>query len=60
VVALEKNHVDNKVQAVLEYKSQNHRPYMSEEFIYSWARLCGVKIGASFAEEYEVIRWVLR
>jgi N-acetylglucosamine malate deacetylase 1 len=58
-VRLEEKHVQNKVNSLKEYKSQNHRNYMSKEFIYSLARTRGVQIGAEFAESFEVIRLVI-
>lgn len=59
-ISLDKSHVEAKVNALKEYKSQGERDYMSEEFIFSLARTRGVQIGVSFAESFEVIRWVLK
>jgi len=58
-VKLESRHIQNKVNALQEYKSQSGRDYMSEEFIFSLAKTRGVQIGAEYAESFEVIRWVL-
>jgi N-acetylglucosamine malate deacetylase 1 len=58
-VMLGHHHIQNKVNALKEYKSQNERDYMSEEFIFALARARGVQIGAKYAESFEVIRWVL-
>ena len=58
-VKLEKKHIQKKCDALKEYKSQGQRDYMSEEFIFSLARIRGVQIGAEFAESFEVIRWVM-
>jgi LmbE family N-acetylglucosaminyl deacetylase len=58
-VSLQKEHVENKVVALKEYKSQGHRDYMSEEFIFSLARARGVQSGKTYAEAFEVIRLML-
>ena len=58
--SLTKKHVDLKVLALQEYETQRNRPYMTEEFIYSLARVRGVQIGFEFAETFELIRWVIK
>lgn len=55
---LEERHVLKKYNALQNYKSQSHRPYMSEDFIKSLARVRGVQIGSEYAECFEVIRLV--
>ena len=57
-VKLEEKHIDIKVKALSEYKSQMHRPYANEEFIRSLARTRGVQINTQYAESFEVIRWI--
>ena len=56
---LEKKHIQAKVNALKEYKSQKNRDYMSREFIFSLAKSRGVQIGKEYAECFEVIRWVM-
>lgn len=56
---LEESHVTKKVVALKEYKSQQFRNYVTEEFIFSLARVRGVQIGTQFAESFEVIRTIL-
>ncbi|MFM7758230.1 MAG: PIG-L deacetylase family protein [Crocinitomicaceae bacterium] len=56
---LEERHIEKKINAVLKYKSQAHRPYANEEFIRSLARTRGVQINTHYAECFEVIRWIL-
>jgi len=56
---LDEKHIQKKIDAVKEYKSQAHRPYANEEFIRSLARTRGVQINAHYAECFEVIRWIL-
>lgn len=50
--------VATKVEALKEYKSQAHRSYINENFIRSLATTRGVQIGATWAEAFEVIRYI--
>lgn len=58
-VILEDRHVKKKVEALSEYVSQSHRPYCNEEFIRSLARTRGVQINTTYAETFNVIRWII-
>ena len=58
-VKLEKRHIEKKVHALHAYNSQKKRSYLNEEFIFSWARTRGVQIKISYAETFEVIRWII-
>ena len=58
-VSLEKEHIENKVASLKEYKSQSHRDYMSDEFIFSLAKTRGVQVGKAYAEAFEVIRLMI-
>ena len=58
-VKLEQRHIDAKICALKEYKSQGVRNYLSPDFITSLARTRGVQIGSEFAEAFEVIRLFL-
>jgi LmbE family N-acetylglucosaminyl deacetylase len=58
-VILEDRHLQKKIDALKEYKSQSHRPYSNEEFIRSLARTRGVQINTTYAETFNVIRWIL-
>jgi LmbE family N-acetylglucosaminyl deacetylase len=53
---LDREHVQMKINALGEYKSQGSRDYLSGEFIYSLARARGVQAGYQFAEAFEVVR----
>ena len=55
-ISLENNHVDKKMEALSEYKSQMHRPYANEEFIRGLAKTRGVQSGNNYAETFEIIR----
>lgn len=57
-VKLEEKHVQKKCDALKAYASQQHRDYISEEFVKSLARSRGVQIGCSYAEAFEVIRLI--
>lgn len=52
-------HLLAKTEALSMYKSQAHRSYANDQFIWSLARVRGVQIGKSFAEAFEVVRWVI-
>jgi len=58
-VKLEKEHVDQKVNALKCYESQQNRIYATEDFIRGLARVRGTQIGVEYAEVFEVIRWIL-
>jgi N-acetylglucosamine malate deacetylase 1 len=58
-VRLDKEHVERKIEALAEYRSQAGKDYTSPEFIRSLARTRGVQIGTEFAECFEVVRWVI-
>jgi len=51
------SHLDAKMNALHEYKSQHHRPYMKDNFIRSLARVRGIQINTEFAEAFELVRW---
>jgi N-acetylglucosamine malate deacetylase 1 len=56
---LEEHHVENKIIALKEYKSQSHRDYVSAEFIRALAKTRGVQIGSQWAEAFEVVRLII-
>jgi LmbE family N-acetylglucosaminyl deacetylase len=58
-VILHESHVNTKVKALHEYKSQLHRKYLTEDFIKGWARTRGTQINTDFAEAFEVVRWII-
>lgn len=59
-VTLEERHIQKKIEALKQYKSQGFRDYLSEEFIKSLAIARGVQFGVSFAETFEVIRYSIK
>jgi len=58
-VRLEQHHVDSKINAIGEYKSQKERMYADKDYLRSHLRMRGVQIGSEFAECFEVIRWLI-
>lgn len=59
-VILDEKHIQKKIEALKEYKSQAHRPYSNEEFIRALARTRGVQINTTYAETFNVLRWILQ
>lgn len=58
-IKLQQNHVEKKIQALQAYNSQSGKDYASEDFIRSWARTRGTQIGTTYAEAFEITRWVI-
>lgn len=58
-IELKKRHIDNKILALKEYRSQGQRSYLSDDFVYSLAKARGVQVGCEYAEAFEVIRLFL-
>lgn len=49
-----------KIKALQCYMSQNFRNYVSPEFVRSLARVRGTQVGVTYAEVFEVVRWIMR
>jgi len=58
-VKLEKKHIDKKIKAIQEYKSQQGRFYMKPDFTESLAKVRGAQINVLYAETFELIRQIL-
>ena len=56
---LRETHLEHKINALAQYKSQSHRPYMKPDFIRSLAQVRGVQAGLELAEVFEVVRMVI-
>lgn len=56
-VALELRHVQRKIDAVGQYKSQSSKHYARDDFLSGLARVRGIQAGTEFAEAFEVVRW---
>lgn len=58
-VRLEQGHVDAKVAALACYESQRHRAYLSAGFLPGLARTRGAQIESTYAEAFDVLRWII-
>ncbi len=47
-----------KTEALSAYKTQENKSYMHYEFIKSMAVVRGTQINATYAEAFEIIRWI--
>ena len=55
-VPLSNHYVDLKIEAAAEYKSQEDRPYMAEDFIRSTIRVRGIQANTRYAEAFQIVR----
>jgi LmbE family N-acetylglucosaminyl deacetylase len=58
LIALQRRHVDKKMEAIKCYQSQKHRNYTGEEFLSGWVRSRGIQIHTEYAEAFDVMRLV--
>jgi LmbE family N-acetylglucosaminyl deacetylase len=58
-VELKEHHIELKVAALKKYASQQHRSYLSSDFIKGLAVTRGTQFESKYAEAFEVIRWIL-
>lgn len=58
-IKLEKSHIDAKIRAISEYKSQSFRAYKDKDFFYGLAKVRGVQANSEYAEAFELIKWVI-
>ena len=58
-IPLEERHINKKIKATNCYSSQQQRFYSSPEYLKSEAKYWGSQIGVSYAEIFQVIRWIL-
>lgn len=59
-VVIEEKDVKRKIEALKCYRSQAHRDYATPRFIESLAVTRGTQVGESYAEAFELIRYVAR
>lgn len=59
LVGLEEQHFRRKLKALAKYRTQKDRPYMQTDYLRAWGASQGTLVGKSYAEAFEVIRWVL-
>ena len=60
LVAMDINNLTTKIESLKKYQSQTGRRYVSKESIQSMAIYNGLKADTSYAEAFEVIRWVIK
>lgn len=58
-IKINRRQLGKKINALAQYQSQQHRPYMKEPFIESLATVRGVQSGAPYAECFETIKCIL-
>lgn len=58
-VQLEEKHIEAKIKAISEYKSQEFRPYDSPDLFKGLAKVRGTQGGMEHAEAFEAIHWSL-
>ena len=58
-VPVQERHVEAKLGALECYRSQGARPYAAPDFLRSQVRFHGVQAGVTFAETFDVLRWML-
>jgi LmbE family N-acetylglucosaminyl deacetylase len=58
-VELQERHLDLKIAALKKYASQQHRAYLSADFIRGLAITRGTQFESNYAEAFEVVRWIL-
>jgi len=57
--SLKEKHINKKIQALQEYKSQTGRFYADLDLVKGQAQFRGLQIGVKYAEAFEVIRWIM-
>ncbi len=58
-INLDRRHITAKMEALKCYKSQNGRNYMDEEYFFGLAKTRGIQVSSSYAEAFELIRWII-
>ena len=59
-ISIKEKHVRKKATSIYCHESQREREYVSEDFIYSLAKVRGTQIGVEYAEVFEGVRWVMK
>jgi LmbE family N-acetylglucosaminyl deacetylase len=58
-IRLSETELNKKIESLKSYQSQSHRNYMQEDFIRSLAKVRGVQANTSFAEVFEIYKWIV-
>ena len=59
LIRINETHIQNKIDAIGEYKSQAKRFYAAEKMVKGLANFRGLQISTEYAEAFEVIRWII-
>lgn len=59
-IEIQKQDLDNKMNALSCYTTQHGKNYMSPDFHRSLAKVRGVQIGVEYAEAFQVIRLIMK
>ena len=59
-VELDEKNINQKIDALKEYKSQSNKDYFNPNFIRALAKTRGTQFGANYAECFEVVRWKIK
>lgn len=59
-VRLEEKHIEKKIEAMIQYKSQDFRTYFDEKYIMALAYTRGTQVDYPFAETFELLRLLVR
>lgn len=58
-IKLKERHISQKIEALKCYKSQMHRTYLTEDFVWGLAKIRGTQIENEYAEAFEVLRLII-
>lgn len=58
-IPLEERHIDRKIRALENYKSQSEKFYCSADYIKGESKHWGSHIGVPCAEIFQIINWIL-
>lgn len=53
-------YAEMKIKACSQYASQQHRPYMNRDYLYSEMRVAGIQCGSVFAEGFRTVKTINR
>jgi len=59
-VVVDQDNIDKKIESINQYETQKFRPYSSEDFVLSLSKLRGIQIKETYAESFEIIRWIVK
>lgn len=58
-IEISEKHLQQKINALKAYKTQEGKGYMNPDFIRSLAVVRGTQIGMDYAETFEIVRWII-